>query len=181
MSLDKAYEELTKRQVQSGPGDGTSSEVEEMIDRNEPNAENGSSMMHTKFHHWEAPSDKEGKWKNLWKLADGQRDSDKSSQNWQAGKVNDAKLFADQLHFTEAEEKKLVRMAKQIDFTKFGSFSTDQVLVAAASLIRDENTQFYENRIILQDEFKELMQVTDLGSKQHRKIRQAIRERTDFF
>jgi len=180
MSLDSAYAELAERNVQNGPGDGAASEIAEMIDETQPDAENGSSMMHTKFNHWEAPSD-EGKWRNLWKLADGQRNSDKSSKNWHAGKMNDAELFAGQLNFAEHERRKLKRMATTIDFTKFGSFSTEQVMVASASLIRDENTSKYENRIILQDEFKELMEVTGLGSKQLRKIRQAIRERTDFF
>jgi hypothetical protein len=181
MSLDKAYAELAERNVQAQPGDGTSSEIAEMIDESQPDAENGSSMMHTKFNHWEAPSSQEGKWRNLWQLADGQRNSDKSSQNWAAGKQNDAKLFADQLNFAEHERTKLKKMAREVDFTKFGSFSTDQVLVASASLIRDENTTKYENRIILQDEFKELMEVTGVGSKQLRKMRQAIRERTNFF
>jgi hypothetical protein len=163
-------------------GDGAHDQTQALLDETNIRHEDGRSLAQTWISLNDVPAEKRDRWRRIINnYHDGQTDPEKGKQNWQAGKVNDAKLFAGHLSLSASETAKLVEMARHIDFTKFGSFSNDQVLVAAASLISDENTSKYENRIILTDEYKELMEVVDLGSTQRRTIRQAIRERTDFF
>lgn len=169
--------------------DGGNGEQERYIDKTSPQENDGRSETVTGFDPRDAPSGervyREGQWMDKWEwfnqLNDGVQDKERGKQNWRAGKRNDAKLIADHLSLAPSERDKLVRMAEEIDFNNFGSHTTEQVLVGCASLVSDENTTVYENRIILQDEFRELMEVLGMGSKEHRQIRQSIRDRTDFF
>lgn len=182
MSMDYALTALLERSISSEKGDGSGSETAGLLDETNVRSHDERSLARTWISIEDVPPDRRDKWRriiNEWH--DGQSDPDKGSANWRAGKLNDARLFASHLGLSEPERDKVVEMADEIDFTKFGSFKTEQVLVACCSLVRDENTEEYGNRIILQDEFRELMDVTGLGSSQHRKIRQAIRERTDYF
>lgn len=182
MSMQDAIDELNQRHVHNEKGDGAADEIHALMDENNIRQEDGRSLAQTWIRLDDVPPEKRNKWERIINnYHDGQTDPEKGKQNWAAAKVNDAKLFADHLDFKKHERDKLVQMAGHIDFTNFGSYSTEQVLVGCCSLIRDENTDQYENRIILQDEFKELMEVAGIGSKQHRKIRKAIRERTDYF
>lgn len=179
-------EEHLLRPQQSGGGNG---DQERFIDQTSPQENDGRSETVTGFDPRDAPSGervyRQGEWMTKWEwlnqLNDGVQDKERGKQNWKAGKLNDAKLIADHLSLQPAETDKLLRMAEEIDFNNFGSHTTEQVLVACASLVSDENTTVYDNRIILRDEFKELMEAFDMGSKEHRQIRQSIRERTDFF
>lgn len=174
------------RPQQNGGGNG---DQERFIDQTSPQENDGRSETVTGFDPRDAPNRervyRQGEWMTKWEwlnqLNDGVQDKERGKQNWQAGKMNDAKLIADHLSLPPTEREKLLRMTEEIDFNNFGSHTTEQVLVACASLCSDENTTVYENRIILQDEFRELMDAFDMGSKDHRQIRQSIRDRTDFF
>lgn len=168
---------------------GGNGEQERFIDKTSPRENDGRSETVTGFDPKDAPSGERvyrgGEWMSKWEwlnqLNDGVQDKERGKQNWRAGKINDAKLIANHLSLSPSERDKLLRMADEIDFNNFGSHTTEQVLMGCASLVSDENTTVYENRIILQDEFRELLDAFDMGSKEHRQIRQSIRERTDFF
>jgi hypothetical protein len=173
------------RQQQSGGGNGSE---ERYIDSETPQENDGRSKTVTGFDPRDTTSQKvyrQGKWIDKWKwlnqLNDGVQDKNRGKQNWRAGKINDAELIANRLELTRPEKDKLKRMADEIDFNRFGSYKTEQVLLACASLVSDENTTIYENRIILQESFKEMIVSFEMGSKDHQQIRQAIRERTEYF
>jgi hypothetical protein len=181
-----ALDEKSLQPQQHGGGNG---DQERFIDKTSPQENDGRSETVTGFDPRDAPSGervfRQGEWMDKWEwlnqLNDGVQDKERGKQNWQAGKLNDAKLIADHLSLPPNEREKLLRMAVEIDFNNFGSYSSEQVLVACSSLVSDENTTVYENRIILRDEFRELMETFDMGSKDHQQIRQAIRERTNFY
>ena len=186
--LDYATTKLQEKNLrpqQSGGGNGAE---ERFIDQETPQENDGRSQTVTGFDPHDARSDKvyrQGEWIDKWKwlnqLNDGVQDKDRSKHNWRAGKLNDAKLIADRLELTRPERDKLKRMADSVNFNRFGSYRSEQVLLACASLISDENTTVYDNRIILQDEFREMLTSFDMGSNDHQQIRQAIRDRTEYF
>lgn len=178
-------QEKNLRPQQSGGGNGVQ---ERFIDKESPQQNDGRSETVTGFNPHDARSEqvyRQGEWMDKWEwlnqLNDGVQDKNRSKHNWRAGKLNDAKLIANRLELTRPERDKLKRMADSVDFNQFGSYRSEQVLLACASLISDENTTVYDNRIILQDEFREMLKSFDMGSNDHQQIRQAIRDRTEYF
>lgn len=184
-----AEHELTERNMRPQQDGGGNGEQERFIDRTTPQENDGRSETVTGFDPRDAPNGervyRQGQWMSKWEwlnqLNDGVQDKERGKANWQAGKVNDAKLIADHLDLNRPERDKLLRMAQTINFNQFGSYRSEQVLLACASLVSDENTTIYENRIILRDEFRDLLEDFDMGSNDHQQIRQAIRDRTDYF
>lgn len=195
-SLTDAADELSYRQVQREAGDGAGGHQEAYIDENSIQDNDGRSDTVTGFDS-SRPMDANGRpvynptvrrngrtyqwWEYLNQLNDGVQDSNRASANWKAGKINDAELFCDHLGFNRDQTEDVVRMAEEMDFRRFGKFTTGQILVSCCSLVADADTEVFEDRIIVTDSFKELMEVTNLGSREHRKIRKGIRQRTEFF
>lgn len=172
---------LTKRNLHQAVGDGANGSQEAYIDQHSIQSNDGRSRTRTTFYWWEAPPGKREQYENLAEWNDGVQDKDRASHNWERGKLNDAELFCEHLDFTKQEAQKVTRMTKDIDFDAFGSFTVEQVLVGCCSLVADENTENFEDRIITRDEFKELMGVVGIGSTEHRRVRKGIRDRTDYF
>ena len=179
----RAEENLTRRNIQRDAGDGNSEWSDVTFDEESLYEDREGSQARTTFFHWDPALDDKNrdKWKRLSQWNHSKGEDQQTTRKWHAAKVNDAKLFCDHLDFNEQQTDKVIEMAEEIDFDQFGNFSTEQVLVAACSLVADEHTTNFEDRIITRDEFKELMDVVEIGSKEHRTIRQAIRERTDYF
>lgn len=175
---------LQRRKIQRESGDGNSDWADEEFDNNSLYHDREASKAHTTLFHWDTAlginADRD-KWERLTKWNHGKGEDDQSSRKWQAGKVNDAELFCDHLDFSEEQTDRVVQMTKTIDFDQFGSYSTEQVQASLCSLVADEQTTNFEDRIITRTEFKELMDVVQLGSKEHRNVRNAVRERTDYF
>jgi len=182
----RELDEKSLRPQQTGGGNG---DQERFIDSTSPQENDGRSETVTGFDPRDASNRervfRQGEWMDKWEwlnqLNDGVQDKNRGKRNWQAGKMNDAKLIADHLSLAPDEREKLLLMTEEIDFNSFGSYKSEQVLVACASLVSDENTTVYENRIILRDEFRDLLEAFDMGSQDHQQIRQAIRDRTDFY
>lgn len=187
--FSSARSRLSSRYILTEAGDGSNGTEEAYIDSNSIIQNDGRSKCVTGFD----PRDvshkttvvRQGetyrKWEWLNQLNDGVQENDRASANWHAGKINDAKLFCDHLNFSPELTEEVVEMAKTIDFSEFGQYTVCAVLVGCCSLVADSHTDTIEDRIIVRDEFKELMEVTGIGSREHNKIRQGIRERTEYF
>lgn len=196
VSTEAAVRALARRSIQREAGDGASGHQESYIDQHTPQENDGRSKTVTGFDS-SNPVDASGrpvnnpqvrrngrtyrKWDYLNQLNDGVQDKDRAAANWEAGKINDAKLFAGHLEFNREQTELLIEMSTTINFDEFGQYDTSQVLVGCCSLVADRATDNFEDRIVVTDEFKELMEVANLGSREHRKIRQGIRDRTEFF
>jgi len=182
--VSRAVTRLDEKGIQRDAGSGSSEWADEDFDTESYYEDNGQSNAKTTFFHWDDSlprgADRE-KWKRLSELNYGKRDDDNSHRAWKAGKVNDARLFCDHLDLDERKTELVIEMAEEIDFDKFGNYTTEQVIVAACSLVSDRDTTNFEDRIITRDEYKELMEVANMGSSEYRHIRQAIRERTEYF
>lgn len=173
--------ELISRSISTGRGDGANDWSGDRIDEEIPVANDGRSQTRTTFRYREAPEWKQAQYKRLAEWNDGVQDSDRPIHNWRVGKENDADLFTQHLELSMKESDEVKEIVNDMDFNQFGSYSTGQVTVAVCSMVSDKHTDEFDNRIILKDEFRELMEVNNMGSKEHRRIRQLIREKTGYF
>lgn len=187
MADDQTYPartQLAERSIQREAGDGNSKWADEDFDSNSLYEDNDGSDARTTFFHWDSDlpnGANRDKWKRLAQLNYGKRSKDSSHRVWKAGKRNDAKLFCDHLDFDQKKTDKVIEMAESIDFDHFGNYTVEQVLVAGCSLVNDRAADNFEDRIITRDEYKELMDITDMGTRDYRHIRNSIRQRTDHF
>lgn len=177
----RAEAALAARSLHAEGGDGANGVQEAFIDEHSIQSNDGRSRTHTMFYWWEATPERQTRFKKLAKWNDGVQDQERKERNWHQGKLNDARLFCEHLGLSDTETHKVVEMADTIDFSQFGSYTVEQVLVGCCSLVADENTDTFEDRIITTDEFKELMEVVHIGTTEHNRIRRAIRDRTPYF
>lgn len=175
------FYDFYRRQQRDVSGEGSKTTKMEFIDKETPVANDGRSQTRTTFRYEDAPQGKQEQYRRLAKINDGMHDSSRPIENWRVGKENDVDLFANHLSLSDVEHMELREMASDIDFNKFGTYTVGQVLVSLCSLISDKHTTVFDNRIILKEEFQELLEVNNMGSREHRRIRQLIREKTDHF
>jgi len=94
----------------------------------------------------------------------------------------------------QCERERVVNIAQELDFssTRFGGKPYEKILLAICSLVSDEelSRRFEEGtiqatatqqRLILSERFRDLMEVNSLGSKEHSRIRQLLRDKTELF
>lgn len=177
-----AVVDLQRRNIHRDAGDGTGEWSDIQYDDNSLYEDRSGSQARTTFFHWDP--DFEGdrdKWRRLSQKNHSKGEDGQSKRKWHAGKRNDAKLFCDHLDLDRDQQDKVLEMTDDIDFNQFGTYTTEQVLVGICSLVVDETTTNFEDRIITRDEFKELMEVVGIGSKEHNRIRRGIRDRTSYF
>jgi len=98
------------------------------------------------------------------------------------------------LELSRIERERVVNIAQELDFssTRFGGKPYEKILLAICSLVSDEelSRRFEEGtiqatatqqRLILSERFRDLMEVNSLGSKEHSRIRQLLRDKTELF
>lgn len=183
-SSSDAEEQLSRKQYPQKAWNGHTGNNERggFIDQETPQITDDRGGAATYFKWWEG-NDDSGKWRRLYRHNEGMghrnNEKSRSTQTQEARRVNDAKLFCEHLNFEDWKTEEVVEMAREIDF-KFGSFRYDQVLLACCSLVADKYTEKIDERIMLSDEFRELMDVVGIGTREHRKIRKRIHEKTEY-
>jgi hypothetical protein len=88
----------------------------------------------------------------------------------------------------------VVEIAESLDFssTTYGGKKYEKVLLAICSLVSDRalsqrldhnntNATIADQRIVLSEKFRDLMEANRLGSREHNRIREMIREKTELF
>lgn len=174
-------------------GNGSRSAEEDWLDENSTAAENQWSTAETTFYYWEAAANKRERFEDLYDAHHGKGEGNRRSTIRRSHIVNDAETFVNLLELPEPQSQRIVEIAKRLDFssTRFGGKPYEKILLAVCSLVSDEalsdrldktnNSGAIERRIVLQDTFKELMEVNSLGSREHNRIRQMLREKTEEF
>lgn len=174
-------------------GTGSRSAEEDWLDVNTTASENEWSTAETTFYYWEAGANS-SHFRDLYKAHHGKGEDDRRSTIRRSNIVNDAQTFVNVLEIPRPQSEYIVEIAETMDFSskRFGGKSYEKVLLAICSLISDKslsqrlergevNTDAVEQRIVLTDQFKELMEVNGLGSREHNRIRQMVREKTELF
>lgn len=171
------------------PGNGSSNKEEEWLDVNTTASENQWSTAETTFYYWEADDQK---FKDLYDTHHGKGESDRDATIRRAHMVADAKTFCSILELPETQRNRIVELVRDFDFSsqRFGGKPYEKILLAFCSLVSDEaltrklkkhDRQVEGRRIICDERFKQLMDANGLGSKEHNRIRQMLREKTDEF
>jgi hypothetical protein len=174
-------------------GNGSRNAEEDWLDEHSTAAENQWSTAETTFYYWEASASQQKKFEQLYDKHHGKGESDRLSTIRRSQIVSDAETFCSILELPEPESKRVLRIARSLNFSsnRFGGKKYEKVLLGICSLVSDEslsrrlseksNSRIINERLVFQDEFKELMEANGLSSQEHNSIRQMLRERTDEF
>jgi hypothetical protein len=173
-------------------GNGSRSAEEDWLDENTTAAENQWSTAETTFYYWEASASQQSKFQDLYDAHHGKGEGDRRSTIRRSHIVNDAQTFANILEMPGPQEEYVVTIAQELDFSLFGGKPYEKILLAVCSLVSDEalsrnvnqnsiDSSVANQRLILTDEFRDLMNVNNLGSKEHSRVRQMLRDKTDLF
>lgn len=175
-------------------GNGSRSAEEDWLDENTTAAENQWSTAETTFYYWEASAAQQSKFQDLYDAHHGKGESDRRSTIRRSHIVSDAEMFTSVLEMPDVQAERVIQIAQELDFssTRFGGKPYEKILLAVCSLVSDEalsrnvnqnsiDSSIATERLILTDEFRDLMDVNNLGSKEHSRIRQMLREKTEMF
>ena len=173
-------------------GNGSRSAEEDWLDENSTAAENQWSTAETTFYYWEAGAGQSQHYKDLYDAHHGKGESDRRSTIRRSHIVSDAQMFVSILEMPDHERDRVTQVAQELDFSCFGGKPYEKILLAVCSLVSDEalsqkldhnnlDSNVANRRIVLDDAFRDLMDANSLGSREHNRIRQMLREKTDFF
>jgi hypothetical protein len=175
-------------------GTGSRSAEEDWLDEHSTAAENQWSTASTTFYYWEASEHMQEKFQNLYQAHHGKGENDRRSTIRRSHIVNDAETFVNILELPDPQAKRIINIATELDFssTRFGGKPYEKILLAICTLVSDQalsrkldqenpDSDAANRRIVLDERFRELMDANNLGSKEHNRIRQMLREKTDLF
>jgi hypothetical protein len=128
------------------------------------------------------------KFEELYELHNGKGERSRKSDIRQSHIVNDANLFMSRLELPEPERERVLTILDDMDISShnFGSRRYEKIILALCSLISDELLSnqpdpSLDDRLFLTDEFEQLMESTDMSSRELRQIRAKIRQSSDYF
>lgn len=169
-------------------GNGSRSVEEDWLDENTTASENEWSTAATIFYPTDAPVHMQEHYEALKEKNNGWGESDRRGTIRRSHIVKDAETFASILELPPYQRRRVREIAQDIDLSskRFGGKPYEKILLAVCSLVADDELSnrpnpSIEDRIVLTQEFRDLMDVNRLGSREHNRIRQMLREKTDYF
>lgn len=175
-------------------GNGSRSAEEDWLDEHTTAAENEWSTAETTFYYWEAGDGQNQRYKDLYDTHHGKGEDDRRSTIRRSYIMKDASTFCNILELSQPEADRVVEIAENLNFSsnRFGGKPYEKILLAVCSLVSDRalsqridknciDSSAANRRIILTDEFRDLMDANNLGSREHSRIRQMLREKTEMF
>lgn len=172
--------------LQRETGDGSGEKVDDWMDGNSRIHPNHWSTAQTTFRVSDAPAHKRQKYDDLKDAHDGKGEQDRRTTIRQAKILKDTDTFCSicELPNQQAERVSSIIQESDISSNNYGGKSYEKIILSVMSLVVDEsidNPERMDQRLILQDEFKDLITSVGTSSSELRRIRQMIRERTDYF
>jgi transcription initiation factor TFIIIB Brf1 subunit/transcription initiation factor TFIIB len=171
-------------------GNGSRNEQEDWLDENTTSAENEWTSAETTFYYWKAPPHKQQAFKRLYDRQHGKGDSDRASELSQQRAMADSRAFCSMLELPESLRERVLYIMERMDFSSSttGGKSYEKIILAVISLVYDEYLSSrpleeiqYEQRLIFDETFRQLMENNGYGSKELRGVREQIRSKSDFF
>lgn len=137
------------------------------------------------------PSDipeKESKFQNLYELQNGKGESTRRTTIRQSHIQNDTETFMDVLEMPTYQRERVTHIVENLDISSnnFGGKKYEKIILAICSLVSDEALSNsadpdVSDRLFLTDRYRELMDSTNMSSSEHRQLRVAVRERSEYF
>ena len=101
---------------------------------------------------------------------------------------NDTETFMSVLEMPEPQRETVRDILSNLDISSnnFGGRRYEKIILAVCSLVADEALSNQPNpsvndRLFLTDEFRDLMEVNNMSSAEHRSVRVSVREKSDYF
>lgn len=171
-----------------GNGNGSRATEDDWLDEASIFHNEWGSTAATTFNPKEASLSKQSKFEDLYKLQNGKGETDRKDTIRQSHIVNDAKTFMSVLELPDPQRETVMSILDDLDISSnnFGGRRYEKIILAVCSLVSDEalsnqHDPSVDDRLFLTDEFRDLMRVNDMSGKEHRKIRVAVRDRSDYF
>jgi hypothetical protein len=123
----------------------------------------------------------------LYELQNGKYNQNRSTEIQKSHIDNDLETFMSVLEMPSPQRDTVREIVENLDMSS-NNFSRryEKILLTVCSLVADEALSNKQNpsldeRLFLSDEFRELMEATKMSSGEHRKIRVAVREKSNYF
>lgn len=171
-------------------GTGSRSKEADWLDQNTTASEHEWSTAETTFYMSEVPPHKKQLFSDLYDWHHGKGESDRSSTLHRMEMVSDTETFCAVLELPDSLQERVLHIMEDIDISanNFGGKSYEKIILAVSSLVYDEYLSSrpteeveYDQRLIFDDDFRELMDANSLGSNELRGIREQVRQKTEYF
>jgi len=171
-------------------GNGSRSREEDWLDQNTTASENQWSTANTTFYVTDVPDHRRNKFENLYDRHHGKGESDRSSTLSRMKMVADTEAFCAVLDLPQLLRDRILYIMEDIDISSnnFGGKSYEKIILAVTSLVHDRHLSSlspenidYQQRLIFDDNFRDLMDSNSIGSRELRSIREMVRQKTDYF
>lgn len=135
------------------------------------------------------PKKKKQKFERLYDLQNGKGERSRKDTIRASHIENDAETFMSVLEMPEPQRETVREILDNLDISSnnFGAGRRyEKIILTICSLVADEALSDQQNpslddRLFLTDEFRNLMDVNKMSSSEHRRIRVAVREKSDYF
>lgn len=155
------------------PGTLAATQVDEEIDRTAPQDNDGRSQTRTGFNPYESPDP--SKWQRLNQLNDGWRSPERKDQNRYADRKRYVDTFCDQLDMTPYQRDRVWEIARSIDMSRMGRYSSQQTILAIVTIVANEDRRMIRDEYM----FHHLVRRTDLSMDEIRTLRQMVKRDSD--
>lgn len=171
-------------------GTGSRTREEDWLDVHSTAAENEWSRASTTFYMSEVPPSKQDRFESLYEWQHYKSSENRSTEARRMEMAADAETFSSMLELPDPAAERVSHVMEGLDWPqdRFGGKSYEKVILAVCSLVHDEELSSrrpesvqYDQRLIFDETFRDLMEANGLGSSELRGIRQQLRERTSFF
>lgn len=171
-------------------GNGARSKQEEWLDENTTAAKHEWSSAETTFYYWEAPQSRRDEFYEFYQQHHGKNDSNRSAELPRMRALSDARAFSSMLELPEIVRERIIFIVEDIELaaTTFGGKSYEKIVLGVISLSHDEylsslprDAVSYDERLIFDETFNELMRVNNLSSSELRGVREQIRSKSQYF
>ena len=146
------------------------------------------SQAATTFNPKEAPLGRVDKFEFLYEIQNGKGEANRKTTIRQSHIENDMEMFMDVLEMPTYQRERVTYILDNLDLSSnnFGSKRYEKIILATCSLVSDEalsdsSDPDVSDRLFLQDSFRDLMDSTRMSSSEHRQLRVAVREKSDYF
>ena len=165
-----------------GSGNGSRSGQEDWIDENTTAKKNRWSQSQTTFYPDDAPPQLQQRYKRLKEWHDDKWSSNRKHDIKQAMILADAETFCDVLDLNGYETDRVMHVVEESDISSnnFGGKPYEKILVAICTLVSDEQTDNFDERVIYHKNFQDLLAHVNMDRGEHKRLRQSVRERTAF-
>lgn len=134
------------------------------------------------------PQDRQETLERLYEWQHGKGEASRKGDIRHSHIENDADVFMSVLEMPKVQRDRVKNILHNLDIASqnFGSRKYEKIILALCTLISDEfltkqPNPSIDDRLFLTDQFRELMDCTGMSSSELRKIRNSVREKSEYF